>query len=128
MSKMFQSLVKIVILICIVGGLIVVYQSREEKKQQQEDYRNTKAITLKKFLLGFKKPSRIEVFNYTKRFENDVAEIKKMTMPLDENSDIYLTIQFFTDENDNTAPLVAQVRFMDSKTDNIVKEESINLQ
>ena len=128
MTRIFQSLIKFVILICVIVGLAIIYKSREDKKAEQAQYHNSKALILKKFLIGFNKPRRIEVFNYTKRFDTDVKEIKQMKVPLDDNSDFYITIQFFTDESDLDAPLVAQIRFMNVKSDNMVKEESINLQ
>lgn len=127
MKNLIQVLLRILILICVVGGSYVIYQSRTGKEKEQAGFRDEKAIALKKFLLGYNKPQRIEVFSYTQRFATEVEEIKKMNLPLDQNSTFYMTVQFFTDENDAQAPLVAQVRFMDIKTDNMVKEESINL-
>jgi hypothetical protein len=127
MKNLIHAFLRLLILICVLVGGFVVYQSWQGRNRQQAEFRNEKAITLKKFLLGYNKPSRVEIFSYTKRYANDVEEIKKMNVPLDAQSTFYITIQFFTDENDPTAPLVAQVRFMDLKTDNMVKEESINL-
>ena len=128
MKNLIQALLKIAILVCVLGGSYLIYQSRVAKRQLQEESRNEKAIILKKYLLTYKKPQRIEIFSYTERFQKDVEDIKQMNVPLDQNSDIYMTIQFFTDEHDKDAPLVAQVRFMDTKSDNMLKEESINLQ
>ena len=127
MRNFIQVILRILIVICVLTGTYVIYQSRESKKQEHAELRNEKAVTLKKFLLGYNKPSRVEIFNYTQRFGTDVEEIRKMNLPVDETSSFYITIQFFTDENDPEAPLVAQVRFMDLKTDNMMQEESINL-
>lgn len=128
MKNLIEALLKIAIAVCFLGGAFLIYQSRETKRQQQMESKNEKAIILKKFLLTYKKPQRIEIFSYTQKFQKDVEEIKQMNAPLDQSSDIYITIQFFTDENDPAAPLVAQVRFMDTKSDNMLKEQSINLQ
>lgn len=132
MSKIFQALVKLVILACVVVGVYLVMQSNDEKssaKMKMElEHNNPKALILKKFLIGFKKPERVEIFNYTKKFESDVNQILDMKIPTDPNSDFYITIQFFTDESDDKAPLIAQIRFLDLKSDNLVKEQSINLE
>lgn len=131
-NKTIQAFVKLVILFCLILGSYLVYNSKNEsaklKKKMQIEHNSPKALTLKKFLLGFKKPERVEIYSYTKRFENDVNQILEMKIPTDPNSNFYVTIQFFSDEGDETAPLVAQVRFLDSKSKNVMKEQSINLE
>jgi hypothetical protein len=126
MKNAIQILLRVLVLFCLVLGSYVIYNSRQEKTPEAQ-LQNAKAVTLKKFLQGYNKPCRIDYFSYTKRYETDVEEIKKMSIPTDENSSFYVTVQFFTDENDPEAPLVAQIRFMDLKSDNMFKEESINL-
>jgi len=132
MSKIIQGLVKVVILVCLVLGAVLIVKNREEKssakKMMQLENNNPKALALKKYLLTFYKPARVEIFNYTKRYEKDVNEIIEMKISTDPNSNFYVTIQFFTDEADVAAPLVAQIRFLDIKSDNVVKEQSINLE
>lgn len=131
-NKAIQSIVKFVILFCLVLGGYLIYNSKNEsaklKKKIQSEHNSPKALKLKKYLLGFKKPERVEIFNYTKRFENDVNQILEMKVPTDPNSNFYVTIQFFSDEADQTAPLVAQIRFLDTKSKNVMKEQSLNLE
>ncbi|MEQ1722204.1 MAG: hypothetical protein ABL930_03450 [Pseudobdellovibrio sp.] len=132
MSTIIQGIIRLVILACLVGGIALIVKTREDKishkKKIEEASNNPKALALKKFLLTFNKPERVEIFNYTKKFEKDVNEILEMKIATDPNSDFYITIQFFTDENDEKAPLVAQVRFLDFNSDNLRKEVSINLE
>lgn len=132
MSRIFQTLIKVVIMICVVAGVALIVKTRTEKETQKEEieqtHNNPKALALKKYLLGFNKPVRVEIINLTEKFTPDVEEIKKISLPLDPQSKFYVRIQFFTDESDDAAPLVAQIRFLDVKTDNLVKEESINLE
>lgn len=132
MSKFIQAFVKIVILLCLAMGAALIITSREErataKKKMQLEHNNPKALMLKKFLLGFKKPERVEVFNYTKKYEKDVNDILNMQLATDPNSDFYIGIQFFTDETDAEAPLVAQIRFFNIKSDNLLKEHVLNLE
>lgn len=131
MSGIIQTVLKLVILVSFVAGVALLVYKREEKiiitKKIEQENNNPRALALKKYLLSFKKPARVEIYNYTKKFDADVNEILEMKVHTDPNSDFYVTIQFFTDETDAKAPLVAQVRFLDAKTDNLMKEESINL-
>ena len=130
MKTIMQVIIRLVILVCLVTGIAIIVKNSQEKNYSGEENTeglNPKAVVLKKFLKKFNKPSRVEIFNYTQKFDKDVTDIKNMKVDLDKNSNFYLTIQFFTDETDETAPLVAQIRFLDLKTNNLVKEESINL-
>lgn len=131
MNTIIQTVVRLVILACLVGGVALIVKTREEKvankKLIEQESNNPKARALKKFLLAYNKPERVEIFNYTKKYEADVNAILDMKISTDPVSDFYITIQFFTDENDEKAPLVAQVRFLDIASDNLKKEISINL-
>lgn len=128
MSKILQALAKMLILVCVVVGAGLVYKSQEDKKELQESYTNKKALFLKKYLLGYNKPQRIEITNLTKRLEKDVEEIKQMKVSLDPNSPFYVTIDFFTDENDADAPLIASIKFIEIASQNKIKEDNINLE
>jgi hypothetical protein len=128
MSKILQALAKMLILICVVVGAGLVYKSQEDKKEYQESLTNKKALFLKKYLLGYNKPQRIEITNLTKRLEKDVEEIKQMKVSLDPNSPFYVTIDFFTDENDSEAPLIASIKFIEIASQNKIKEDNINLE
>ena len=131
MKSIVQFLFKLIMLGCLVVGGALMYKTRDErataKKKMDLEQNNPKILALKKFLLTFKKPARVEIFNITKRYNKDVDEILEMKIATDPNSDFYVTIHFFTDENDAAAPLVAQIKFLDLKSDNLMKEQSINL-
>lgn len=131
MKSIIQSLLKLIMLGCLILGGALVYKTRDErataKKKIDLENSNPKILALKKFLLTFKKPARVEIFNITKRYDKDVDEILEMKIATDPNSNFYVTIHFFTDENDAAAPLVAQIKFLDTKSDNLMKEQSINL-
>lgn len=132
MNTIIQTIIRLVILACLAGGVYFIMQIREEKiahkKAIEEESKNPKVRVLKKFLADYGKPERVEIFNYTKKFDQDVNEILNTKISTDPVSEFYITIQFFTDENDEKAPLVAQIRFLDVTTDNLKKEVSINLE
>ena len=88
----------------------------------------SKTETLKKYLLSIDKPQRIEIINLSQRFENDVNQIKKIKISQDKKSNFYLSIQFFTDESDEKAPLIAQIRFIEIQSGNTIKEDSLSLE
>ncbi len=120
---------KFLIIVCIMASgyfLTSHYLNINEPNLDNEKI-TEKSMSLKKYLLTHQKPQRIEILNYSKKYENEIFEIKKMKIAQDNKSSFYVTIQFFTDESDEKAPLIAQIRFIDIKTENILKEESINL-
>ena len=118
-----------VILIGVAIGLI----SYKKFKHQTEPKTiiETNALSVKKLLLKYRKPARIEVQSFVKdektRFKNDIHDIKQLKVFLDPNSNFFIELQLFTDENDPRAPLVVQCRFLDIKTKNLIQEQSINL-
>lgn len=132
MRSIIQGFFKLIIFVCLIGGAALIFKTQEDKKAVKKNIEfennNPKALALKKYLLTYNKPARVEIFNYTKKFDKDVKKIIEMKIPVDPNSNFYVTIQFFTDETDKNAPLVAQIRFLDIKSDNLVKEHSINLE
>ncbi len=119
---------KLIVLVFVVFGAYLVYTSDSEKKAAQESYTNKKALALKKYLIKFNKPQRVEVTSLTQRMQSDATEVKKVTVALDQNSNFYISIDLFTDENDPSAPLIAQVKFFDIATQNKLKEENIDLE
>jgi hypothetical protein len=118
-----------VILIGIAIGLISYKKFKH--RTQQKTIIETNALAVKKLLLKFKKPARIEVQSYVKnektKFKKDIQDIKQLKVFLDPNSNFFIELQLFTDENDPQAPLVVQCRFLDIKTQNLIQEQSINL-
>jgi hypothetical protein len=136
MTKLIKEIVRFAIFLAfVVGALLVARQYLGGSKDSQKNGPHTeevsldqKSATLKSYLLGIKKPQRIEFTNLSQRYEKQIQSFKQLKIPQDKNSDFYISIQFFTDEGDNTAPLVAQIRFIDIKSGNTTKEESINLE
>ncbi len=118
-----------VVLIGIAIGLISYKKLKHQT--EQKNIIETNALAVKKFLLKYKKPARVEVQNFVKdektRFKKDIQDIKQLKIFLDPNSNFYVEMQLFTDENDPKAPLVVQCRFLDLKSKNLLQEQSINL-
>lgn len=132
-----QEALKILIIVLLTAGGCLVFKKYYDikivkvetiEKVAKAEPKNAKAALLRKYLVTQKKPERVEITGLTKRYENDVAEIKKLKIPLDKKSDFYLAISFFTNESNNTSPLVAQIRFIEISSGNLLKEESINLE
>lgn len=137
---------RLVSLVAVVCGVFLIYKNVEpvnklinslvgQKSAEDtstheliEKIENKKAALLAEFLVKYKKPRRIEVTNATQSFSIDAEEIKKLQLPLDPKSKIYITVNLFTDETDNQAPLIAQIQFMDIETDNKLSEQNINLE
>ncbi len=77
------------------------------------------------------KPAKILFKSYLKKsdhpYQAEIAKLQKMKIAQDPKSNFYVEIQLFTDEDDPKAPLIAQLRFLDVKTNNLIKESSLNL-
>lgn len=105
------------------------------KKMKSMDFEKSQAMSnagmVKKMILKYKKPLRIEVQNFVKstdsRFQKDIQDIKNLKISLDANSNYYIELQMFTDESDSKAPLVIQCRFLDAQSKNLIQEQSLNL-
>ena len=130
MNKLIRELLKFVIIICFTIGGFLIFKNfyKHELDETKKVTLDSKTEALKTYLLTHQKPARVEIINLSKRFESDVLAIKKLKIAQDKNSDFYIMIQFFTDESDESAPLVAQVRFIETKSGNTIKEESLNLE
>lgn len=128
-TQIVTKVVKILISVLFFIGFALIFKN---KLQHQEiiiaDTTNTKSLTLKKYLLKFEKPERIEIFGLSDRFADDILQIKKLKISQDKKSEFYITIKLFSDETDKSAPLVAQIQFIDINSGNLRKEESINLE
>ena len=117
----------------IIMGLVLAFLAYQRLKEDliQNKSKDTHAMQVKKYLLKYKKPVRVEVQNYVRspqnKYQKDIEEIKSLKIFVDENSDFYIELQLFTDEQDPKAPLVAQFRFLSAKNKNLIREESLNL-
>ena len=128
MNKLVTRFIKIVIFVLFIFGVSLLLKNKYLRKKNTVVETHSKSLALKKYLLKFQKPQRIEIAGLSENFQKDILEIKKLKIPQDPNSDFYIHIELFSDESDPTAPLIAQIRFLDLKTDNTQKEESINLE
>ena len=131
MRNFLSSILKFIVVILIAGGAWFLFNSGRsitEKKQDDSVQYSPQANLLRKQLLKYSSPQKVQINNLTQRLSGDVEEIKKIKIPLKSDSTFYISIDLFTDEHDVAAPLVAQIQFLDSKTDNKIKEESINLE
>ena len=129
MTNKVTKFIKFFISILFVIGITLIFKNKvEQRKITSDDTTASKALALKKYLLKFQKPERIEIFGLSDRFNKDILNIKKLKVAQDKKSDFYITIKLFTDETDISAPLVAQIQFIDLVSGNLRKEESINLE
>lgn len=129
MTHIIQKFVKAIMLVLfVIGAGLILKNKVDSQRPPPEAQLSEKPLALKKFLLTQEKPQRIEIFGLSDRFEKEIKEIKKLKVAQDPNSDFYITVQLFSDENDTSAPLIAQIRFIDLKSGNLRKEESINLE
>lgn len=127
MTRFFRTLC------LILMGVSLGFLAYKKIKQSyiQKEYAETNAMAVKKLLLKYKKPVRVEVQNFVKdpqsRFHKDITDIQNLKVFYDQNSNYYIELQMFTDENDSQAPLVVQCRFLDIKNKNLIQEQSLNL-
>ena len=128
MTNFVNKIVKLAISLLFVLGFALIFKSKMDKEAVTNEPVSSKSLLLKKFLLKYQKPERIEIYGLSDRFSKDIAELKKLKVAQDKASDFYVTIKLFSDETDITAPLVAQIQFIDLKSGNLRKEESINLE
>ena len=129
MNGLMQLLFRLIMVLCLVGGGALLYKSLSEDKPTPKPVAmNQKALALKNYLTKYYKPRSLEINNLTKRLEKDGNEVKQISIPLDPNSKFVVAVDLFTDENDNEAPLIAQVKFIEISSGNKVKEENLNLE
>jgi hypothetical protein len=120
----------LIILIGIAMGLLFYNRVKKELKtaKMEKEVYNSKALQVKKLILKYKKPSRVEIAAYTERYKNDIEEIKALKVPLDTNANFYMLVELLSDDTDEKAPLVVQIRFKDAKSHNLITEEGLNLE
>lgn len=125
------NLVKNLCIVFISVAIALLVYTRIKKEQvadekHKQDY--TRALQAKKYILKYKKPARVEIESFTKRYEKDIADIKALKIPMDEHSAFYMQVQLFSEDTDESSPLILQIKFKDLKTQALIKEESINLE
>lgn len=128
MSERANKIMKLIVVSMIILGLVLILKSKLDYQERSSiDPISSKAMILKKYLLKYQRPARIEIAGLSAKFRNDIAVIKKLKVAQDSAADFYILIKLFSDETDTKAPLVAQIQFIDLKSGNLRKEESINL-
>lgn len=118
-----------IVFISIAIALLVYTRIKKEyaaDQKHKEIY--TRALQVKKHMLKYKKPARVEIESFTKRYQKDIEDIKKLKVPLDENANFYMQVQLFSEDTDESSPLILQIRFKDLKTQALIQEDSINLE
>lgn len=118
-----------IIFIAFAIGLMLYSRVKKEyaaDKKHKQDY--TRALQVKNEIIKYKKPARVEIETFTKRYQQDLEEIKNLKIPIDENSGFYMQVQLFSEDTDETSPLILQIKFKDTKNNGLIKEESINLE
>lgn len=111
-----------------IGLMVYSRLKKEMVTQENKKEVNTRALQVKKIILKYKKPASIEIETFTQKFKQDIEDIKKLKLPMDKESNFYMQVQLFSDDSDQNAPLVVQIKFKDLKTQALLKEESANLE
>lgn len=117
-----------IIFIAVAIGLLLYTRVKKEYVadiKQKQDY--TRALQVKKEIIKYKKPARVEIETFTKRYQKDLEEIKALKIPIDETANFYVQVQLFSEDTDESSPLILQMKFKDIKTQNLIREESLNL-
>lgn len=118
-----------IVFISIAIALLVYTRIKKEYATHQKNKEiYTRALQVKKHILKYKRPVRVEIETFTKRYQKDIEDIKQLKIPLDENSNFYMQVQLFSEDTDESSPLVLQIRFKDLKTQALIQEDSINLE
>ena len=103
----------------------------KKKDLEITNTQNVNVLAVQNKIKSFQPINRIEIRNYIKntksKYQTDIRLIKKIKMHLDKKSNLYLEINFFTNEDDSKAPLVAQFMLFDEKSKNLVSEFNLNL-
>lgn len=129
MSHSVDKIAKWLVAVMFLVGLGLILKGKVERMQVLSiESSSAKSLILKKYLLKYQKPARIEIAGLSTKFVSEIDEIKKLKVAQDSASDFYVIIKLFSDETDTAAPLVAQIQFIDLKSGNLRKEESINLE
>ena len=132
MRNFLATLLKFFVVLFVIVGAWLLFKSgtfqKAEQKIDESVELSLQAKMLRLHLLKYSSPQKVQINNLTQRLAANVEEIKKIKIPLKPDAVFYISIDLFTDEHDEAAPLVAQIQFLDSKSDNKIKEESINLE
>ena len=132
MRNFLAAFLKFFVVLFIIAGAWLIYKSdtfqKNEQKVDESAQLSIQANMLRVHLLKYSSPQKVQINNLTQRLDANVEEIKKIKIPLKPDAAFYISVDLFTDEHDEAAPLVAQIQFLDSKSDNKIKEESINLE
>ena len=122
---------KIILLLLVILGTYLITFKKWPGQAMIKNDESRFVQEVKKQFSNTTKPSKIYFKNYVKSpdhpYQNEIAKMKKMKIPQDPQSAFYVEIELFTDEGDPKAPLVVQLRYLDSKTNNLIKELSLNL-
>lgn len=105
--------------------------SETEEVVTHKKVENPNITIIRNKLNSYNEINRVEIRNYIKDvrhpYQTDINLIKKMKTHLSAHGKKYLELNFFTNETDDKAPLVAQFILIDEKTKNVLEESSLNL-
>jgi hypothetical protein len=128
---LIKKIIGLLLLVFVTYAGYFVYRNNSLLIIKNEKRENSYADQIKAKILKYEKPARIEIINYVKNpdhlFQKDIDQIKKIKVPLNKNSKLYIKIQFFVDETDPTAPLMGQFSILEIGTDNLIVEDSLKL-
>ena len=124
MSKLIKSAA---IILIVLTTILVVKKNTFFNNQKEVSQLQKPADLILTTLAKYKKPVRIEIETFTDKYKDEIKEIRKIKVALDGQSKYYAIIQLFSDDTDEKSPLVGQIQFKDAKTNNLLNEESLNL-
>lgn len=125
------NFIKNLCIIFIAVAIALLAYTRLKKEYAAEKFNKevyTRALQVKKHILKYKRPARVEIETFTKRYQKDIEEIKDLKIPLDENAKFFMQVQLFSEDTDESSPLILQIKFKDLKTQALIQEDSINLE
>ncbi len=109
-----------------------MYKKSVDAGPRATSMQNQMIQKIKQQISALKTPARVEVRNYIKdakhKYQIDIKQIQKMKIKLDPESDVYLEMNLFTNEEDNQAPLVVQLLLFDINTQNLIQEENLSIE
>ena len=124
MPKLIKS---VAIILIVLAVFLIVKKSIFFHNQKEASQLKKPADLILTALAKYKRPVRIEIETFTDKYKDEIKEIRQIKVNLDSQSKHYLIIQLFSNDADEKSPLVGQIQFKYAKTNNLLNEESLNL-
>ena len=112
MRNFIATFLKFFVVILILGGAWLLFKSGQNTNRLKVDDGgglSVQANILRKHLMKYSSPQKVQINNLTQRLSSDVEEIKKIKIPLKPDAPFYISIDLFTDEHDTAAMDASEV-------------------